>query len=63
MTTQMMGNESVWGGEEGARGQGTAGAMARSIGEFVGADVRPEASPSMAPVMDPAATLVKEQRA
>ena len=52
MTTQLMGNESVWCGE-GVRGQGTAGAMARPTGEFVGAVQRPEASPGMAPVMDP----------
>jgi hypothetical protein len=41
------------GGEEGVRGQGTAGAMARPTGEFIGAVQRPEASPGMAPVMDP----------
>jgi hypothetical protein len=47
------GNESVWGGEEGFRGQGTAGAMARPTGEFISAVQRPEASLGMAPVMDP----------
>jgi hypothetical protein len=41
------------GGEEGARGQGTVGAMARPTGEFVGADPMPEARPGIAPVMDP----------
>ena len=51
MTTQLMGNESVWCGE-GVRGQGTAGAMARPTGEFVGADPMLEARPGLAPVMD-----------
>jgi hypothetical protein len=59
----LMGNESVWGREEGARGQGTAGAMASPTGEFVGTDLRPKASPSMAPLMDPAMESVKEQMA
>jgi hypothetical protein len=53
----------MWGGEEGARSLSTAWAMAGPTGEFVGAELRPKARPSMAPVMDPATASVKEQRA
>jgi hypothetical protein len=50
----------MWDREEGAHGQG---AMVETIGELIGADPRPEARPSMAPVTDPATTSVGKQRA